>query len=473
VVKIKEAFERALGEILARVSLSDGEDADHGNLRSIAVAYSGGLDSSALLHLAHDYSREHGISLHAFHVHHGLSGNADEWLRHCESQCERLGISFDVRHVAITKDNGKGIEEAARSRRYAALGEMCRTHQVSLLLTAHHQDDQAETVLLQLLRGAGVAGLSGMDASNTAAGLLGDPDLTLARPLLSVTRNDLESYAARREADHVEDESNADLRFSRNALRHQVLPLLAHHFPGFQERLARTARHAQFAQRLLDQLAQADWQICRDREHLDAGRLKCLDSDRISNLLRYWLGLHGLQMPSTAWLLQAQTQLLAARDDAQICIALADCEIRRYRNRIMLIHKSHLDADEVALPFAWRGETQIYVKEYGGTLQFSATELDGVDAVWLRGQQLQIRNYRGELRLKIATNRSTRSLKSHCQERSIPAWERKQMPLLFIGAELLFAAGVGTACKFLGEGPGQRIRITWESDRKDIAAAGA
>ncbi|WP_353153693.1 tRNA lysidine(34) synthetase TilS, partial [Herminiimonas fonticola] len=169
-------FERALGEIRTRVSLSGSA------AQKIAIAYSGGLDSAVLLHLVHAYAQLHQIEIFAFHVHHGLSPNADEWLAHCGQQCAELNIAFDARKVQVGKKEKNGIEEAARLSRYAALGDMCRAHDVPLLLTAHHQDDQAETVLLQLLRGSGVAGLSGMDSANYATDLLGDANLLMGRP---------------------------------------------------------------------------------------------------------------------------------------------------------------------------------------------------------------------------------------------------------------------------------------------------
>lgn len=224
---------------------------------SIAIAFSGGLDSSALLYLAHGYATLHGLPLFAFHVHHGISPNADAWLDHCKAQCAALGVSFDARHVTLEKGKS-GVEAAARKLRYAALGEMCRLHGVRLMLTAHHLDDQAETVLLQLLRGSGTAGLSGMDAANSAPELLGNPELVMARPLLPVSREALETYVKACGIGYIDDESNTDPRYARNALRLQVMPALAQAFPGFQERFARSAAHAQSAQRMLTELAAQD-----------------------------------------------------------------------------------------------------------------------------------------------------------------------------------------------------------------------
>ena len=220
----------------------------------IAIAYSGGLDSSALLHLAATSGRK----LYAFHIHHGLSPNADAWEAHARTECERLGITFASRRVTLDDRS----EASARKARYAALGALCTEHNVHLLLTAHHLDDQAETILLQLLRGAGPAGMSGMDAFNRAPTLLGTPDVLLARPLLQASRADLEEYVREHAIAHIEDESNADTRYARNALRHEVMPRLAEAFPGYQERFARSARHAQSAQRLLTEQAADDLRTC-------------------------------------------------------------------------------------------------------------------------------------------------------------------------------------------------------------------
>ena len=252
----------------------------------------------ALLHLLHAYGQAQQVEVYAFHVHHGLSANADEWLAHCRAQCAALGVTFDARQVQVTRKEKNGIEEAARQSRYAALGDMCRAHGVPLLLTAHHLDDQAETVLLQLLRGSGVAGLSGMDSCNHAADLLGDASLLMGRPLLQVTREDLQAYVTTHAIQYVEDESNLDPRYARNALRHQVMPKLEEHFPGFQQRFARTAQHAQSAQRLLIELAAEDLQQCLDGECVDVSKLKQFSADRIDNMLRYWFGLRGVRTVS-------------------------------------------------------------------------------------------------------------------------------------------------------------------------------
>ncbi|MFP5390937.1 MAG: tRNA lysidine(34) synthetase TilS [Gammaproteobacteria bacterium] len=441
----------------------------------IAVAYSGGLDSSVLLHLAARHGREHDRPVLALHVHHGLSPNADAWLAHCEAACAALGVRFATRRIELGRSKS-GIEAAARKQRYAALGALCAEQGVQLMLTAHHLDDQAETVLLQLLRGSGTAGLSGMDAANTAPELLGNANLTMARPLLPVSREQLEAYAAEHGVKHVQDESNADTRYARNALRHQVMPALAQAFPGYQERFARSAAHAQSAQRLLHELAEQDLAGARDGDCLRVASLRAMSEDRASNLLRHWFSLRGLRMPSTAWLKELLVQLVEARHDAQLLVTHPDCHVRRHRDRLYITPKladlaGQRDPDDDGVlegelaragqSFAWNGEASLAFPDYGGVLHIAPAE-QGVDAAWLRTQLLTIDFRQGGEKLKLAANRPTRPLKYHYQACDVPAWERARLPIVSSGKTLLFAAGIGMDCRAFGEGAGPFVALRWE-----------
>jgi tRNA(Ile)-lysidine synthase len=441
----------------------------------IAIACSGGLDSMVLLHLASAYARAHGVALHVLHVHHGLSSNADAWLNHVEAASATTGARFDARRVDV-KHSGSGTEAAARKLRYAALGAMCHAHGVKLMLTAHHLDDQAETVLLQLLRGSGTAGLSGMDAANSAPDLLGNPALVMARPLLQHSRLELEQYAQARGVTWVEDESNFDPRFARNALRHQVMPALAQAFPGFQQRFARSAAHAQSAQRLLTELAEQDLRASQLGDALDVTVLRTLSLDRITNLLRHWFHGRGLSMPSTAWLTELVAQLLEARPDAQLLVTHPECHLRRHRERLYITPKlpelaGMRDPDDEGVEgvivregqrFTWSGETQIAFPDYGGVLHFDASET-GLDAAWLRSQMLQIDFRKGGERLKLAPNRPTRSLKAHYQSSDVPAWERPRLPVVWSGKALLFAAGIGMDCGHAAVMGAGAVSLRWEA----------
>ena len=433
----------------------------------MAVAYSGGLDSSVLLHLAAAFAHQHGVQLFAFHIHHGLSANADVWQQHCQRQSASLEVAFDTRQITLDQDDKGGIEEAARIGRYQALGQLCRAHGVELLLTAHHLDDQAETVLLQILRGSGVAGMSGMDSANTAAALLGNAALLLARPLLEASRRELEQYVTAHCLRFVEDESNSDTRYARNALRQRVMPLLAEFFPGFQQRFARAAGHAQSAQRLLISLAAQDHAACLDGEYLSMPALRRLDQDRLDNLLRYWIALRGLRMPTAAWLAELRTQLLEAKDDAQLCVTHPDCHIRRYRERVFLTPRHPaFDADTGPQGFVWQGEASMHFARLSGTLFFDAGE-HGFDPVWMRTQALTLTLRSGGERLRLAWNRPAKSLKYHYQSLDIPAWERPYLPLVFAADQLLYAAGSGMDCQAqpsTEDAGGRRIALRWQAD---------
>lgn len=436
-----------------------------------AIALSGGLDSSVLLHLAQAAAAGEK-KLYAFHIHHGLSPNADAWEAHCAAACARLSITFAARRVQLDKSKS-GTEASARQARYAALGELCLEHGVTLLLTAHHLDDQAETILLQLARGAGPAGLSGMDASNHAANLLGSDDILLARPLLQASRAQLEAYAQEHAIDHIEDESNDDTRYARNALRHTVMPALAAAFPGFQQRFARSAAHAQSAQRLLTELAEQDLQASLDEagQSIVVAKLQALGEDRRNNLLRHWFGVRGIRIPSAAWLAEMTTQVLEARDDAQLLVTHPDCEVRRHHGLLTLYPRQRELAgmredifEEAPFEnFRWTGEPSLPFPDYGGTLHFDVAE-EGVDAEWLKQQMLTLSFRRGGERLKLAANRPTRGLKQHGQALGIPAWQRERLPVVGIPGRLLFAAGIGMDCHYLGQGSNLRILLRWQPE---------
>jgi tRNA(Ile)-lysidine synthase len=437
----------------------------------VAVALSGGLDSMVLLRVAHAYVREHGLALSAFHVHHGLSPNADAWRDHCARACAALGVPFAAREVSVAKGKS-GVEAAARKERYAALGAMCRAHGVDLLLTAHHLDDQAETVLLQLLRGAGPAGLSGMDAANRAPALLGDERLVMARPLLQVARSALEALAREEGIAWVEDESNSDPRYARNALRHTVMPALAQAFPGFQQRVARSGMHAQSALRVLTEVAGQDLDACLSGDAVDLARLRALSPDRINNVLRHWFALRRLAMPSTAWMDEMIGQLFEARDDAQLLVVHPDCHVRRHRDHLYLVPKlpdlaGMRDPDDEGIidkhaqAFRWTGETSLDFPDYGGVLHFDVAG-QGFDPDWLRAQPLAIDFRKGGEKLKLAPNRPSRSLKAHFQAGGIPAWERTRLPIVSAGRDLLYAAGLGMDCRHLQDGPGN-VALRWEA----------
>jgi len=451
------AFERALEEILARVVLSDGA--------SIAIACSGGLDSAVLLHLSADFFASHphlhSHSLHVFHVHHGLSPNADHWLAHVQNECEQLNLPFDARKVSVARVDQHGPENAARLARYEALANLCTVHRVELLLTAHHQDDQAETVMLQALRGAGLPGWSGMADLQRDHALL-PTTVTLARPLLDCSRKQLEQIASERAIAHIIDESNEDSRYKRNAIRHEIFPLIEQHFEGFTQALARSSHHFQTAQGLLDELACSDLQQCLNAGELNLKKLALLSVDRIDNLLRYWVVEKIGSYPSQAQLHQLHQQMLHAATDTHPQIVIGQWVLQREHDHLIIRAQARVNQPPMdAVRVVWQGERQLDIPEWRGQLVFEDGEGEGFDRDLLLQGPLTLRPRQGGERLKLDGRRPSRSLKNLFQESGVAAGRRPWLPLLYAGEQLLFACGLGPNCIVPEKNPG--IRLHWQA----------
>ncbi|MBN3762846.1 tRNA lysidine(34) synthetase TilS [Burkholderia sp. Ac-20365] len=439
----------------------------------VAIAFSGGVDSSVLLDAA---ARAGGASrCIAFHIHHGLSANADEWLVHCAAFAHERDVEFASLHVDVSRSAGLGVEAAARDARYRALDALCAQHGVHTLWLAQHADDQAETVLLQLLRGAGLAGLAAMAPEYLPSGA----SVTRMRPLLHLLRAQLEQYAHARDLRWIDDESNADTRYARNALRHDVLPGLAVHFPGFRDALARTAAHAASAQRLLDELARIDLQTARGDEEgaLRHDALLALDDDRGANLLRYWMRTLGLPAASTARLSDALRQLREIGDGHSLRVDHAGQALRSYRGQVYWEAGDSADpADETALvertesALVWQGQSVWRVPQWRGTFVFSDANADTPDAIpvdVLTRAPLVARSRRGGERMRSTASGPSRTLKNLFQERGVPSWKR-DVPLLFAGDELLFVPLIGVnrsvSAQPASDQSGRWIRIEWRED---------
>jgi tRNA(Ile)-lysidine synthase len=453
----------------------------------IAIAYSGGLDSTVLLDAT---VRVAGAArCVAFHIHHGLSPNADRWLAHCEAHAAALGVSFAARRVEVRRDAGVSVEAAARDARYRALDALCDSERVRRIWLAQHADDQAETVLLQLLRGAGLAGLAAMAPEYRPASAA----VTRVRPLLHLLRAQLEDYAHGRTLRWIDDESNADTRFARNALRHHVLPQLAVHFPGFRDALARTAAHAGAAQRLVDELARIDMQTVAsdDKGHaLSRAALLALDDGRALNLLRYWMRALGLPAASTARLTDALRQLRDVRDDHGLRVDHAGQTLRSYRGQIYWEAGDSGDAaDETALTerpvseLSWQGEAIWRLSTWRGTFVFvemtagevAAGEAGGghpvaIPAALLMSKPLFARARRGGERMRCDAHGPSRTLKNLFQERGVPSWKR-DVPLLFAGDLLLFVPMLGVNLTALDALHADSLNNTQHA-RKEAGVAG-
>ncbi|MBI2306200.1 MAG: tRNA lysidine(34) synthetase TilS [Rhodocyclales bacterium] len=402
--------------------------------RRVCVALSGGRDSVALLQALAETRATLPIELSALHVHHGLSANADAWAAFCADLCRRLGIPLQVRRVRVADDAGEGLEAAARRARYAAFAA-CDADWLAL---AHHRDDQAETLLLNLLRGAGVHGLAAMPEERA---LSAAAPLRLVRPLLAVARSDIERWLAARELAWIDDESNADRRLRRNFLRNDVLPLLATVFPEPAAALARSAAHLGESGALAEAVAVADAAGVIDGGCLRLPAFNALPPERRANLLRHHLRCHGWRMPDARYLAEMLRQLAAAGAAAAPVFALDGGTLRVFRGCL------HLCPAPLALPatICWRGEAQL--PWAGGVLRFDFGPGIGLRRDLLSGGELAIRVRQGGEHLQPDLRRPRRPLKKLLQESAVPPWQRALLPLLWRGDELLWVAGIGVAAR--------------------------
>ena len=283
------------------------------NKLRICIGFSGGLDSTVLLQVLAEARQSTVFSLSALHVHHGLSPNADIWARNCRAACHRLNIPFRLRRVAVVRAARTSLEEEARRARYAAMANT----RADVIALAHHADDQAETVLLQLLRGAGPKGLAGM-ASVKPLGFGSEQRPLVWRPLLAYTRAELLCYAVDQGLSWIDDESNLDIRFKRNFVRAEVMPVLARGFPSPVATLARAARHLAESAELADMLADMDLARAHLPSGLDVDALKMLPDIRLKNVLRRWLDVHQLRQPSEARLSALLRALRQSSNDTRL-----------------------------------------------------------------------------------------------------------------------------------------------------------
>ncbi|MGH8663692.1 MAG: tRNA lysidine(34) synthetase TilS, partial [Burkholderiales bacterium] len=422
---------------------------------------SGGVDSVVLLALLRQIAPGLGFELRALHVNHGLSPHAADWERFCRAHCARRRVPFQAVRVRVPGE-GANVEAQARAARYRAFSE-CGSELIAL---AHHRDDQAETLLLNLVRGSGVHGLAGMPAVRLLDGALASAPASrvrLIRPLLAFARSDLLRYARSQRLRWIEDESNRDARFARNFLRLQVLPLLERRFPGAHETLARSAAHLRDAAALLDELAVADCAAIGDGHRLDLQRLCALGAARGANALRFWLTSHGEAPPSLARTREMLRQLTSARTDAQPAIDLERISVRRFRGWIELVALDlfalgPLEREREPLP--WNGERSVRLGD-GAELIATPSRGNGISAVRLRAAAVTIRRRHGGERIRIARTGATRTLKNLLQEAGVAPWVRARMPLVYCGERFAWAPFVGAAADFQAAAGERAWQFCW------------
>ncbi len=383
------------------------------------VAFSGGLDSTVLLHAMIGEAHRRRTRLKAVHINHNLQSESASWAQHCEAFCRTRGISFTGISIDINFPLGASLEAAARGSRYETLRDMMRPGDV--LLTAHHQDDQLETFLLMALRGSGPAGLAAMP-HDTAFGAG-----RLLRPLLDVPRASLEAYAAQHALQWLTDPSNADTRFDRNYLRHEIVPRLRARWPAAGDTFGRAARHCAGAVDLLDGLAARDWVACcrEDRASLSVTRLAALAPARAAQCLRYWLRRQCLPAPDEKRLGQIQTTMLTAGRDRAPKVAWTGAEVRRYRDGLYAMAPL---APAPAAPLTWETRKPLYLPDDLGVLDAPPGLADTRLSVAFRA---------GGEALKPAGQAHHRPIKKLLQEAGIVPWMRGRLPLVYRGGVLV------------------------------------
>jgi len=400
--------------------------------KKFLCAFSGGLDSSVLLHAA---ARIPGIQLRAIHIHHGLHADADKWTRHCEKFCLELNIEVEVIKVEVDKSDGKGTEAAARHARYLAIAKHIREDEI--LLTAHHLQDQAETLLLRLLRGSGSQGLGAMRELSSAHGF------RQLRPLLSVSKTDLQNYANTEKLSWVEDPSNEKTDFDRNYLRHEILPLLEKRWPQAAMNLSRSAG-----------LLAEEHQCLREQSEIFLAEIQSIDRRAISvsgllqhskpwraQILRAWISsLDASPLPVNIFQ-EIEQSVMSAKEDASAQVRWADTEIARWRDCL------YLSATETGMPedwqCLWNGDDS-FTMPNGDCWGFESRDPSTSIASLVHtafGDNLSVSLRKGGENIRLANRDHHSSVKNCLQELGVPPWERRRLPLLFTAAGECLAVG--------------------------------
>ncbi len=400
---------------------------------AVYVAFSGGLDSHVLLHALSGLASDYPFSLCAIHIDHSLQRQSLAWAGHCQQVCDDLSVPLIIRTLSIEQKKGESLEAVARDARYAALAEYLP--EGGLCITAQHRNDQSETLLLQLLRGAGAHGLAAMPASK------GFSTGRLLRPLLAFTREDLLEYANKHKLVWVEDPSNQDNRFDRNFLRNEVLPVLRQRWPGMDKSLSRSARHAASAATLLDEMARSDLLHCKAVNNqffppgiacLNANLLAGLSSSHYANALRYWVRMNGLSVPGDERM-QSLVHLLE-ESSGKGSVDWPGGVLRLENNILWLCEKT--DEVQTADEFLdWILPVPLQFQNF--ELQATKVRGEGLAQSLLDDFTLRVGFRQGGEQCRMPGDYGSKPLKTLFQDLSIPSWMRDSVPLVFLDDELV------------------------------------
>ncbi len=420
-------------------------------LAHVFIAYSGGVDSHVLLHLCASIA-ELKNKITAVYVHHGLQAEADFWAAHCQKSAEQLGVDFLLRQVNAQPLPGQSPEEAARNARYTALKPLIGHNDV--LLLAQHRDDQLETVLLQLFRGSGLRGLSGM------------PEITafgqgmMLRPLLNVAKQALDAYARAHALNWVEDPSNQRSDYDRNFLRNEIVPLLKQRWPALDKTVARSARHSANAQVLVSEMAEGLFSAVFNPadDTLSIHRLRLLDPLKQALVIRQWFQAMALKMPAQAVVERIFLEVIGASASSDPVLSAPGYCIRRYRDNLYCLKQC---AKQTLQELHWPPEQSMLKITDDRCLQIipSAT---GIAFEQWRQAVVTIRFRCGGEKIRLPGRAGHHALKNLFQEAGIPPWERECLPLIYLDDQLAAVAGYWISAEFYDQKADGCIRLVWQ-----------
>lgn len=411
------------------------------DIKRWVIGLSGGMDSVVLLHLA--VQTLPIDQLRVIHINHQLQGEADQWQQFCEQLCQELGVAIESHRVTV--EPGASIESAARDARYKVFEVSLQAEEC--LLLAQHRDDQAETLLYRLLRGAGVKGLAAMPRRRSLGKGL------ILRPLLNCSREQLQDWALSNKYRWVEDPSNQDDRYDRNFLRLHILPKLAERWPGFSGRWAQATEHLAEADQLLNELAQIDLQQCQaSLNGLKCDQLMSLSEARRRNLLRYWIYHSAAVAPGRDWLQRVSSEVIAAKVDAVPELALGRMSLRRFRGQLFLVK----DCD--SLDWQCRPLQDGNLVLLQGTLTVVAEEAEGLKSL----ENVVIRNRQDGDRCRPSGRGGSRLLKKLFQEHDVPPWLRDSWPICVVGEEIVAVPGICICEGWKSEKKATGFALKWQ-----------
>ena len=419
--------------------------------QELLLGLSGGLDSSVLLHLLAEMQSKLNFKLKAIHIHHGLSPYADDWLDFCKKKCKSLDIDIYTEKVKVNKRSSLGIEGEARELRYQAI----KKKQKDFVVLGHHQNDQAETFMLQLLRGSGLKGLAAIPEF--------DAKRNFWRPLLHIKKNLLESFAKENNIEYIEDESNQDERYDRNFIRQKVLPLIESRYPSTIETITRSVINIAEGYHLNESVALDDSKnvISDDKTFLLIKNLKNLSKLRAINLIRWWLSLNNLLMPSRKNIEELFRQVKNIKSDTSLNLKISDnFSIRASNNKLFIVEINNQSSN---YDLIWSGQEEIELPNKS-RLHFLKTKNGGLSLSKIGVKTLHIKSREGGEKLKLFSDQPSRSLKYLFQKADIPHWERDQIPLIFANKQLVVVPNLGIQLEYQANNGEEGYQINWLRD---------